>query len=227
MLTPTAAPWTVRGASFALGALVAASVVYWGFRLAGGSPVKTPAPVARQAPPADPAAIARLLGGSPAAAPAGMPSLASRLQLVGVVAGASSGGGVAIISVDGKPAKHFRVGTVIEEGVALRSVRGRQAVLAAGAEGPALVTLELPPLRGTAVTRIPIPPSPAQGPIPVPQAQATMPVPQPPMPVPQAPQAQAPMSMPATQSPTMAPQAPSLAPPVPTPAPQAPMAAPR
>jgi general secretion pathway protein C len=149
---------------------------------------------------------------------------------VGVVAGAHSGGGAAIIVVDGKPAKSFRVGAVIEEGVVLQSVRGRQAVLTAGAAGPALVTLELPPLRGPAVTQIPMPGSP---PLPVPQAQLPLPATQPPPP---APPAQAPMSMPATQSPTSMPATPSptaalpvpgLAPPVPASAPQAPMAAPR
>jgi general secretion pathway protein C len=231
MLTPTAAPWTVRGASFALWALAAASVVYWGFRLGGGSAANTPAPVARQAPPADPAAIARLLGGAPGgpAAPAGIPPLASRLQLVGVVAGASSGGGAAIIAVDGKPAKHFRVGGVIEEGVVLHSVRGRQAVLATGPGGPELVTLELPPVRGTAVTQAPLPAS--QAPMPPPPAPAPPPAPQAVVPAapPQAPFPGAPGTQvaPQPQGSIPAPQSPTLAPAAPAAVPQAPIAAPR
>jgi general secretion pathway protein C len=150
MLTPTPATWTVRGATFALWALAAASVVYWGLKLGGsGSSVAARVAPPRQVAAVDPAAIARLLGSSPlaAAAPAAMPSLASRLQLVGVVAGVSSGGGAAVISVDGKPARPYRVGTPIEEGLVLQSVQGRRAVLAAQADGPALLTLELPPLR--------------------------------------------------------------------------------
>jgi general secretion pathway protein C len=200
----------VRGASFALWALVAASIVYWGFRLAGGqasvtAPVPAPRPV-----PVDPVAIARLLGGSPAglAAPAAAPSLASRFQLTGVVAGVRSGGGVAVISVDGKPARSFRVGAAIEEGVVLQSVRGRQAVLAAAAEGPALVTLELP-LRGAPSSQSPIAAS-----------QATIPAPQVPIPAPPAP-------IPAPQAPISAPQASVPAPQASIPAPQAPTAAPR
>jgi general secretion pathway protein C len=150
MLTQSSATWTVRGATFALWALAAASTIYWGLRL-GGAPAALPAPVSPPRPVAavDPAAIAGLLGGTPAAAAAAAPvaSLASRFQLVGVAAGVSSGAGAAILSVDGKPARPYRVGTVIEEGLILQSVQGRRATLAAQPDGPPLVTLELPPLR--------------------------------------------------------------------------------
>lgn len=147
MLTPTYAPWTVRGATFALWALAAGSAVFWALKLAGGGrAIEVPVPPARPIAPVDPAAIARLLGSSPLAAAAAMPapavSLASRFQLVGVAAGVRSGAGAAVISVDGKPARPFRVGATIEEGVVLQSVRGRQAVLASGGTQ---VTLELPP----------------------------------------------------------------------------------
>jgi general secretion pathway protein C len=98
---------------------------------------------------ADAAAIARLLGSTPAAAVQSAPaaSLASRFQLVGVVAGARSGGGAAVLSVDGKPARPYRVGTSIDDGLVLQSVQGRTATLAATPDGPAVLTLELPPLR--------------------------------------------------------------------------------
>jgi general secretion pathway protein C len=150
MLTPSSATWTVRGATFALWALAAASTVYWALQL-GGSPSALRAPAAPPRPVAavDPAAIARLLGSTPAAAGAVAPaaSLASRFQLLGVAAEVSSGRGAAILSVDGKPARPYRVGTMIEEGLILQSVQGRRATLAAQPDGPALVTLELPPLR--------------------------------------------------------------------------------
>jgi general secretion pathway protein C len=149
MLSPSPTAWTVRGATFALWALAAASAVYWGLRVGGGQPgVAVPMPAPRQVAAGDPAAIARLLGSTPAATVSmPIPTLASRFQLVGVAAGANSGGGGAVISVDGKPARSYRVGAAIEEGVMLQSVRGRQAVLAAQAGGAPLVTLELPPLR--------------------------------------------------------------------------------
>ena len=55
--------------------------------------------------------------------------------------------GAALIAIDGKPARPYRVGGVLEEGLVLQAVEGRRAVLAASAEGPALLTLELPALR--------------------------------------------------------------------------------
>lgn len=157
MLSPSPASWTVRGATFALWLLAAGSAAYWALKL-GSAPTRS-APVAAGARgPAsiDPTAIARLLGGSStgnAVAAAPVPSLASRFNLVGVVAGVSSGGGAAVISVDGKPARPYRVGAQLEEGLVLQSVQGRRAVLAAQPDGPAVLTLELPalaqPQRGT------------------------------------------------------------------------------
>jgi general secretion pathway protein C len=147
MLTPASATWTVRGATFALWALVAGSAMYWGLKLGGSQqPVNAPVPLARQVAAADPMAIARLLGSTPAVVgmAAAPPSLASRFQLVGVVAGERSGGGAAVISVDGRPARPYKVGASIEEGVQLHAVRGRTATLASG--GQPVLTLELPPL---------------------------------------------------------------------------------
>ncbi|HEX7889549.1 MAG TPA: type II secretion system protein N [Ramlibacter sp.] len=146
MLPSTSATWTVRGASFALWALAAGSVVFWGLKLGGSSRAANAPPLpARAVAAADPAAIERLLGGSPAAlvAAAPVPTLASRFHLVGVAAGARSGLGAAIIAVDGKPGRPYRVGSVVDEGLVLQSVQGRQATLGP-VNGPAAVTLELP-----------------------------------------------------------------------------------
>jgi general secretion pathway protein C len=103
------------------------------------------APVAIRTPaPGDPAAVARLLGASPAAvAAAPAASLASRFALVGVVASRSHKG-AALISVDGKPAKPFRIGSAVDDRLILQSVESRRAILAESADGPAVVTLELP-----------------------------------------------------------------------------------
>ena len=140
--------WAVRGAAFVLWALAAASAAYWGLKLVG-RPASGPvaAPSLRTAAPADPAAVARLLGATAQAAVAApVASLASRFALVGVVAGRSRGG-AALIAVDGKPARPFRVGSAVDEGLLLQSVEGRRAVLAASTGGPAVLTLELPPIR--------------------------------------------------------------------------------
>jgi general secretion pathway protein C len=146
MLTLTPATWTVRGATVALWALAAASTVFWGLKLGGDSSgVLAPLPPARAVVPPDPGAIARLLGGAPALAMAAAePTLASRFQLVGVVAGERSGAGAAVISVDGRPARPYRVGSSLDQGLVLQSVRGRTAAIASSMSAQPLLTLELP-----------------------------------------------------------------------------------
>ena len=94
---------------------------------------------------ADPAAVARVLGVR-AASPVVRASLASRFILQGVVSG-GPGGGAALISVDGKPAKAVRVGSVVEEGLILQSANARAVTLAESRSSPALMTLEMPLLR--------------------------------------------------------------------------------
>jgi general secretion pathway protein C len=54
--------------------------------------------------------------------------------------------GAALIAVDGKPPKPYRVGAPVDEGIVLQSVESRRAVLA-GPDGAPVLTLDLPPLR--------------------------------------------------------------------------------
>ncbi|NPC57981.1 type II secretion system protein N [Caenimonas soli] len=136
--------WAVAGSTFVLWALVAGSAVYWGLKLTSRAAATTALVAARTPAPADPAAVARLLGSSPQAGTAApVASLASRFNLMGIVASPNRQG-TALIAVDGKPAKPYRVGSAVDEGLILQSVEGRRAVLAASAEGPPAVALELP-----------------------------------------------------------------------------------
>jgi general secretion pathway protein C len=59
---------------------------------------------------------------------------------------ASSRDGAALIAVDGRPAKPFKVGSNVDAGLVLQAVEPRRAVLASSAQGPAVLTLELPAL---------------------------------------------------------------------------------
>ncbi len=139
--------WWPRLATLVLGALAAGSVVFWGLKLPGGST----AVLSGTMPPAsveqtDPLAVARLLGAGSEPTPlAPAPNVSNRFVLTGVVAGRH--GGAALISVDGKPARPYRVGAVVEQDLVLQSVAGRSASLAANMRAPAAVSLELPPLR--------------------------------------------------------------------------------
>jgi general secretion pathway protein C len=152
MVSLQSGSWPARGAAFVLWLLAVASAVYWGLRVsAQPAPLSLPPASTRAALPADPAAVARLLGGTAPAPVAGVPqvpALSTRFTLVGVVAGERSGGGAAVISVDGKPARPFRVGSAVDEGLVLQSVQGRRAVLAPQMTGPAALTLELPLRKG-------------------------------------------------------------------------------
>ncbi len=139
---------STRIVTFALSALAAVSAVYWGLKGSGAAPPSAALPVAWvKGPPVTPQAVARALGGglapTPLAAGEASPAAASRYVLTGVVADRSSGG-AALISVDGKAAKPIRVGAFVDGRLVLQSVAGRRAVLAAGVDAPAEVTLELP-----------------------------------------------------------------------------------
>jgi len=143
--------WGNRAATFALAALAALSGTYWVLKSTGGHGVSTAISASTDSLAAlDPQAVARALGGgnsgaSTAAGGSSPASARSAYVLVGVLAD-SLHGGAALISVDGKAAKPYRVGATVDGNLVLQSVAARQAVLAAGADGSAPVTLELPAL---------------------------------------------------------------------------------
>lgn len=148
MVTNSHSKWGVRLGTLVLWAAAGASVVFWGLRLSA-PPAGAPAPaVLTPPPPPDAQALARLLGAVPAApgaAPATpVASLASRFALIGVLSGRNSGGGAALIAVDGKPAKPFRVGAEVDQGLVLQALGPRQAQLGTRLGGPAELTLDMP-----------------------------------------------------------------------------------
>jgi len=171
--------WTLRLITALLWALAAASAVYWGLRLAGPGTTRVVPSTAQAVPAGDAsarqAAIARILADAHAATNSPVALAPSRFSLLGVVAQGS--GGAALLVVDGKPARPYRVGSQIDEGLLLQSVGPRHVVLAASATGPALQRLELPgPMAAAAAAA---PPASAQ----VPQVpQATPPAPAAPVP---------------------------------------------
>ncbi|RZL92058.1 MAG: hypothetical protein EOP82_11235 [Variovorax sp.] len=138
------ARWPSAVATTGLWALAAASIVFWSLRLLAPADAIAPPAVASTPPAADPAALARLLGAVSAEAQvAATPDAASRFALQGVVADGEQQG-VALIAVDGKPARPFRVGTKVAEGYLLQSVSTRAAALGASVDGAPAFTLRLP-----------------------------------------------------------------------------------
>jgi len=143
MATLSLTRWAPPLATLVLWALAGASAVYWGLMLS--EPAAGPAPVAAAPEPIlpDAQALARLLGAHAQAA-AVTPAAASRFTLLGVLAGTQSGDGAALIAVDGKPPRHYRVGAAIEPGLVLQSLGRREARLGASVDGATTLALELP-----------------------------------------------------------------------------------
>lgn len=137
--------WGVRLGTMVLWAVAGASTVYWGLRLSS-RPVGAVVPAAAPQPVVpDPQALARLLGAVPAASVVtAAPAAASRFALVGVLAGLRSGGGAALIAVDGKPPRPYRVGATVEPGLVLQSLDRRQARLGPRVDGDTTLSLDIP-----------------------------------------------------------------------------------
>lgn len=145
--------------------LVAASAVFWGLKLlVAGARVPAHAMVAS----ADAAGVAgadlsRLFGATPKEAPpvavaAALPPADARFKLLGVAAGRTgrSVPGLALIEVDGKPARAFAVGTAVDapSGLHLLTV-GHRRIELGPRDGPAQMTLELPGLAEAARSNLP------------------------------------------------------------------------
>jgi general secretion pathway protein C len=146
----------VRLLAFVIWAAVAASAVFWLLRLWTSSP-SAPSytvPVATAAPTRSD--LTAVLGAPAAAKQAAAPvepALASRFKLLGVAAPREGGDstGLALIAVDGKPARGFKVGAPIDGDLVLQSVHARGAALGTKGAAPA-VSLELPPVAGAQST---------------------------------------------------------------------------
>ena len=126
-----------RVSAFFVWALVAALAVFWGLRL-----LARPQPAPSHASTVSESVslggdLTRLFGkpavATTAAAAAPVPpAMASRFRLVGVMApkaGRADGAGLALIAVDGKPARAFAPGARVDGDLVLQSVGMRTAAL--------------------------------------------------------------------------------------------------
>lgn len=146
MVSVSQSRWVPKAITAVVWAAAAGSVLYWGLRLSAGRNAAAAMPPAVVVSASiDTQALGRVLGGMSAQA-IPQASLSSRFALQGVVAGAP-GGAAALIAIDGNPAKPYRVGSPVEDGLILQSASARQAKLATSSDGPILVTLEMPALK--------------------------------------------------------------------------------
>jgi general secretion pathway protein C len=130
-------------ASLLVWGAAAFSAVSWGLRgSASGAAPSNATAAAQVLPELDVSAVARSLGAAPVQV-AATPTLASRFQLQGVMTGGPNAG-AALIAVDGKPAKTYRVGAVVTDGLVLQSAQGRRVRMGPAMDGPQTLLLELP-----------------------------------------------------------------------------------
>jgi len=181
--------WPLRLLTLAAWALAAWSATYWVLQLQGSRPpAAAPAFTPTRAASAEPTHVSKLFG--PAIEPR-VPELAApvvvdpstRFSLVGVVAGRAKSG-VALLSVEGKPARPYRVGATIENAYTLKSVTSRSATLATSDSGDTFtVNIAAPGSSGPATSPA-MPALPARGNTGLadPAAPATTPAPGIPMP---------------------------------------------
>jgi general secretion pathway protein C len=142
-----------RLSAFVIWSLVAASAAFWALRLAASAPQVPPYAVVVGNSVAVRGDLGRLFGAPQRSAAAAQPTpeAPSRFRLIGVMAPRSGamqtepGGGVALIAVDGKPARPYAVGARLDSDLILQSVGLRTASLGP-AQGARSVLLELPAL---------------------------------------------------------------------------------
>ena len=204
---------SARLSAFVIWSLVAATAVFWALRFSA-RPLQAPAyavAIAKTVPMRGD--LTRLFGAAPVVAvvPDAVPEASARFKLVGVMAPPAGqaqsmpGHGLALIVVDGKPARAFAVGSLLDSDLVLQSVSLRTASLGP-AQGNRSVLLELPAL-----------PAPATGTLPAPGVSMVQPVASmkgQPMPGQAAPVPAVPMAM-LPSAPALQPQAVPLAVPAP------------
>lgn len=91
----------------------------------------------------DTQAVARVLGAQLPKATEAAPNAASRFQLVGVLNGDAQTS-VALIAIDGQPAKPYRVGKAVSDGLVVQSTTSKRVHLGPAVNGPSTLSLELP-----------------------------------------------------------------------------------
>lgn len=148
-----------RWTGFFIWALVAASTAFWGIKIfAATRPVPAGA-VAPQVAFASDGPMDRLFGAVvvPTTAVDAPPPESSRYQLVGVIAapgGGAAGGSLAIVAIDGQPARSWHVGATLDGNTTLLAVARRTADFGP-AGGPSAFTLQLPEPTAAATGTLP------------------------------------------------------------------------
>jgi len=143
-LSPPFASTFMRLTSLLVWAVVAYSAVVFGLQWGDVVPVDALVVGSEQkqfSPDVDSLSVSKALGVAPVQSASA--SLASRFVLVGVMDGGPSQG-VALISVDGKPAKPYRLGQTVSDGLVVVGTGPKKAELGPQLGVASSLVLELP-----------------------------------------------------------------------------------
>lgn len=153
----------VRLSAFVIWALVAGTLVFWGLRLFTRAPAAPAHTVSVSSTVVARGDLTRLFGAPAVATAAAVPAdpeISARFRLLGVMApkggtkADDSSQGIALIAVDGKPPKAYKIGAPLDAELVLQAVSLRSASIGP-ALGEAAVTLEIPPLPAPATGTLP------------------------------------------------------------------------
>jgi len=136
--------WGVGLATALVWALAAGSALYWGLHARQPVAPNLPPAIGAPGPGVDAQAVARALGVPQSGAhdaDASQPAIASRVRLSGVIT--HGAGGAALLAVDGKPPKPYRVGAQVDGDWVVHAVSPHAVELADGAQR---ASIEMPPL---------------------------------------------------------------------------------
>lgn len=150
---------SARLSAFVIWAAVALSAVFWALRMGAGSPVAPAHTVPVDTLVVPHVDLTRLFGAESAPATQAAPELSSRFHLLGVVAPRGPHApAVALVSIDGKMPRAFRVGATIDNDLVLQTVQPRGVDIGPAGQ-PAQVHLELPTLPPPSTGTLPPPTS--------------------------------------------------------------------
>ena len=158
ILKSDANSWTLRLFTLLVWLLVGLCAAYWAFKFVTTKPVEATAALATPTVVVDSKAIAKLLGATDNVAkqPTTIAVASTKFVLFGLAATAG-GKGVALIALDGKPARPYRVGSLVADDLVLKSISKTGVILAASLTAADGVSLELPerkPIDTTAIAAV-------------------------------------------------------------------------
>ena len=146
--------WTLRLFTLMIWLAVGLCAAYWAFKFVTTKPVEATAALSTPAVVVDSKAVAKLLGATDNVAAKPLNVEANTKFVLFGLAGTARGQGVALIALDGKPAKPYRVGSMVADDLVLKSISKTGVILAASTTAADGVTLELPARKPASIVPI-------------------------------------------------------------------------